>query len=357
MKQVVLVAGIDYEFKGVEFRIFSGNRLKRLLAKNTAKEDMTFHLFDVKSGEVERHDVTYPGGKQTIKLTKSAPFTKLGKANYNRTVVAGEAHYDFKNGQRGHLSVTDVYAAVQQIGRDAPGTLLELSFFSHAWHGGPILVNSFDDGQLIGPPLSIGGPPSVIVLSPAERDPDDYDPRPKDFSPPNMDAAKLKQFKDAFRADGYCWNWGCAFPRVVHEILHKLETHKDYRASGLGDDDLFVFTNFRAEHLAILSPLFGPFPNPRRVELKFKHLKYFFCRVTEASYTHRLAANSGVKTYGGVMGTYSEYDTGSLPLMNVYKGFSRHIQFYKNYLGFSFDPEGRRYGEYKPACSCVAPGP
>ena len=28
-----------------------------------------------------------------------------------------------------------------------------------------------------------------------------------------------------------------------------------------------------------------------------------------------------------------------------------------NYLGFNFDSEGRRYGEFSPAFACVAPGP
>jgi hypothetical protein len=53
-----------------------------------------------------------------------------------------------------------------------------------------------------------------------------------------------------------------------------------------------------------------------------------------------------------VIGTYSEYDSGTLPLMHVAKSFGRHFNFYESYLGFSFDPEGRKYGEFSPTLTC-----
>ena len=41
------------------------------------------------------------------------------------------------------------------------------------------------------------------------------------------------------------------------------------------------------------------------------------------------------------MGTRSRLTTRALPLMSVEKGFARHFTFYKNYLGFAYDVEGR----------------
>ena len=352
MKRVILVAGVDYERKGVDFRIFCNSRVKRLVAANTKKEELTFQIFDVKSGEVVTREFTYPGGKRQESVTKTTPFSPVTLANYDRTGTGADVHFTFKDGQTGMMSVTDVYAAVRAIGKDHAGELVELSFFSHAWHGGPILVNSFDDGRTTGPPAVPGGPPTVVSLGMA-RDPDDKDPRPKDFVTPNMDAADLQLFRDAYHADGFNWSWGCAFPRVIHEILHKLEHHRDYRSSGLADDDVFVFTNFRANHIDQLQSRLGvTFPDPKRVELEFKQLKRFFCSATEDSYTHHLAVGSDRKTFGGVIGTYSEYDNGKLPLMHVEKTFGRHFKFYESYLGFSFDPEGRKYGEFSPTFSC-----
>jgi hypothetical protein len=135
MRQLVLVAGVDYELHGVDFRIFCDSRVRRTIEANKSKEDLTFTIFDVRRGEVVTHEVTYPSGKRaekTAKLTPS-PFKSVSQANYHRTVTGGQAHYRFKDGQRDLISIVDVYRAVQKIGVDAPGTLAELSIFSHGW--------------------------------------------------------------------------------------------------------------------------------------------------------------------------------------------------------------------------------
>jgi hypothetical protein len=358
MKRYVFVAGVDYEFKGVNFRIFCESRIKRAVNANRIKEDLTFTIVDFKSGEVVTRKVTYARGKKTETVSKDARYSAISQANYDRTGSGRDVHYRFKNGQTNVMSILDVYAEVQQIGVNNPGELQELSVFSHGWMGGPLLVNSFDDGNMtIHLPLT--RTPITVPLSAADRDPDDMDPRaPKDFTPPTMSAADLLAFQQAFRSDGLIWIWGCAFPRVVHEILHKLEHNPAYRSSGLGDDVLFTFTNLSDAHVTSLARrLRMLFPNPRRVEIEFKHLKQYFCRSSIASYSQIIADNAKVHVFGALIGTYSEYDTGPTPLMHVHKGFARHFQFYKNYLGFSFDPEGRMYGEYKPGTICPPPGP
>ena len=353
MKNFVLVAGYDYERHGLPFREHCDNRVKRLVAADRSHDDMTFQIFDVGSGEVVTREFTFPAGTRTEKTTVTRPFTRLTTANYNQVVSGGERHYSFKNGQSGMMSVTDVYAAVRAVGAAAPGTLMELSFFSHAWHGGPILVNSFDDGVMEVPSAVPGVPPTIVAVG-AARDPDDKDPRVgKDFAPANMSAAELAEFRAAYHVDGFNWSWGCAFPRLVHEILHKLEYHRDYRSTGLPDAQLFVFTNLRTDHVDLLNAHLGiTLPNPRRVELTFGSLKTFFCRMIVASYNHELAVRSQRKTFGGMIGTYSEPDTGRLPLMHINKGFGRHFAFYKNYFAFAFDPEDRKYGLYDPAFTC-----
>ncbi|GIM29979.1 hypothetical protein CPJCM30710_26450 [Clostridium polyendosporum] len=365
MKQFILVAGVDYEFKGVDFRVFCDNRMKRILLANRVKEEMTFKIFDFRRGEVVTHDITYPGGKQATKTTKltPSPFKSISRANYDRSVSSsGETDYRFKDGQRNTMSILDIYNEVQHIGASAPGTLFELSFFSHSWIDGPILVNSYDDGimYITVPPSTT---PMPFVLPSGMRDPDDMDPRAaKDFISPTMNTTALNNFQKAFHGRGYIWIWGCTFPLPVHEILVKIEHHPSYKERGLTDDVVFKITNFNAAQADFLeswikTELGGPFPDKKKIEIKFKFLKYFFCKVTRASYTYHIARNAKVKAYGGLMGTYSVYDSGSLPLMSVHKGFVRHFNFYKNYLGFAFDPEGRMYGEYKPGFTCTVPRP
>src|SRR6266571_7310702 len=138
MKQFIIVAGVDYEFKGFDFPLRSNNRMKRILAGNKAKEDLTFKILDFAKGEVVTHEITFSGGKQAEKITKlsPSPFKRISKANYDSSVTDGETHYYFKDGQRDTMSILDVYKAVQQVGVDAPHTLVELSFFSHGFYGG-----------------------------------------------------------------------------------------------------------------------------------------------------------------------------------------------------------------------------
>ncbi len=192
------------------------------------------------------------------------------------------------------------------------------------------------------------------------------DPRAtKDFIPPTMDAKSLENFQKAFHHDGYIWIWGCAFPRLVHEMLSKIERHPSYKNSGVGDDVVFKITNFnlhQANYLEdwIKRDLGAPFPDKKNIEIKFKFLKHFFCLMTTSSYAHEIAKQTKVKVFGGVMGTWTEQDSGApLPLMRVHSApFSRrHFTFYKNYLGFDFDPEDRNYGEYSPGFICTKPTP
>ncbi len=359
MRQYILVAGVDYEFKGVNFRIFCDSRVKRIVNANSAKHDLRFIIFDFRSGEIVTRDVTYPSGKKSESVSKDTRYPAVTKANYDTSKRPdGSTRYTYKDGQTGVMSVLDVYLAVQNIGKKDTGTLHELSFFSHAWMGGPILVNSYDDGEFVTNMFGLMTP-TTVPLPAGMRDPDDKDPRaPKDFVSPQMNLADVTNFETAFHKDGQIWIWGCAFPRVVHEILHKLEHHKLYTSSGLPDSTKLTFTNFNAGHVSTLEAVLGTtFPDPKKVEVTFGQMKHVFCLVSQSSYTQYIADAADVHAFAGLMGTYSEYDSGTLPLMNVYKGFAKHLTFYQNYLGFKLDPEGRRYGEYPPRLTCTPPGP
>ena len=282
----------------MDFRIFCDNRMKRLIAANTAKSELTFQIFDVRKGEVATHVVTYPGGKKTTasSVLSPSPFQAVTKAHYDRTVSGGETHFHFKEGQSDKMSILDIYTAVQSLGAASANELMELSFFSHAWMGGPILVNSFDDGIVnVAMPL---GPPIAFPMPSGARDPDDNDPwAAKDFISPTMDAAALTNFKNAFHSDAFVWIWGCAFPRLVHEILHKVERNAAYKDSGLGDDTVFTIKNFNVSQADLLekwikTEMSGPFPDKKNIVIEFKFLKYFFCKITAASYTQHIAKNA-----------------------------------------------------------------
>lgn len=342
-----MVAGVDYDFTGVDFGIFCKNRIKRITLKNTKKSELNFTTFDIKKGKITVNDITYPSGKKKESISNPNPtkFKPVAKCNYN-----GKR---FKDGQTDLISILDIYKEVQNVGINHPGTLMELSFFSHAWMGGPLLVNSFDDGvfnfQVPGTTVNI--PFSLPV---GIRDPDDFDPRGrKDFSPPNMQASDLLNFQNAYHPDGFSWVWGCAFPKNVHKILSKIERHPKYKSSGVSDSEDFQFKNMEAQYVAALEHALGiSFPDKRNFTIQFSDLKKFICIYNISSYSQILSNNSKRNVIGGLMGTYSEYDSGKLPLMSVSKLFTRHFTFYKNHLGYSFDKEGRKYGIYTPNKTC-----
>lgn len=364
MRQYVLVAGVDYEFSGVNFRIFCDNRRKRIVESNKAHLELKFTTIDVRAGEIVVTDVTYPAGKKVESSSRSLALSPVTRASYATvTFPDGSTHNRFKPGQWGTASILDVYRIVREIGVSAPGTLAELSFFSHGWMGGPILVNSMDDRTALMPVPSVAPAPATVLLTATGtmRDPDDMDPRPQyDFTAPTMDAAAQDLIQKAFAPDGFVWLWGCSFPAVVHHVLTAIERSSGYKNVGLADGDVLRLTNLSTDDVAYLEtfliPLIGPFPGPRStVSVPFKYLKYFVCVANRSAFAAQIADASNVPSRAAPLGTYADYDTGRLPLMSVYPGFTAHFTFYRNYLGMTFDPEGRRYGIYKPSVSCPMP--
>ena len=361
MKQYLLVAGVDYEFSGVDFRRLADNRRAWLDRHNTARADLRFTTMDVRSGEVEVREVAFGTGKRVETVTSTKPFTPVTPASYQD--VGG--HRRFKPGQATVMSITDVYRRVQAIGAADAGTLAELSIFSHGWMGGPILVNSDDDRLMTITLTPTSGPPVQVQVPVAStsRDPDDKDGRGHlDFSPPTMDATELATFRAAFAEHAVAWLWGCAFPRAVHHTLWAMEQAKGYAGVGLGDDVELYLPQVVEEDVAFLDSFLAgvlpPFPKPRSaIRVKFKHLKYALCRANLACYARALADGAQVNVHAAALGTYAEYDSGGDHLMNVHSGFTGHFTFYKNYLGFAFDPEGRRYAVYPPGRTCPAPPP
>lgn len=359
MKQIVLVAGVDFEFHGVDFRSLCDNRRKLLERKNTKKDDLRFITMDVRSGEVEVREITFPGGKRAESVKTTTPYTAVTQASYATNAAGGTR---LKPGLYTVMSITDVYAWVRDIGAKDPGSLVELSFFSHGWMGGPILVDSDDDRQMeITVPMPMGSPVTMTVpITGTMRDPDDKDARPQlDFIAPTMDPAALKLFKAAFATDGYAWLWGCAFPRIIHHALWAMEQSKAYKSSGLGQDvvlNMPAVTKDDVDYLEkILAPKLGAFPSRSSISVKFKYLRWAFCVANQSCYAFTLANAVGIEVRAAALGTYAEYDTAGDRLMNVYSGFTAHFNFYKNYLGMSFDPEGRRYAVYTSALTCPTP--
>jgi hypothetical protein len=351
---VVLVAGFDYKRDGVDFEQIALNRMRVLIrrhdaARRKAKTPSSraiaasprVVLFDFKSGLVRRSVAAKPKGTRT--WTEVARFKPITSANYS-----GGGHV-FDTDQAGTLSITDVYTHVQEIGRTEPGSLGELSFFSHGWMGGPILVDSND-----------------MSGSPGQRDPNDRDARIfKDFDAPTMDAAALAALGAAFARAGHAWVWGCAFANGPRQVMHRLLSSAKYGKTALGglvDADVFrlAFERDQAEKFFGSDPDFFPVRGadgqlPLAFDRTFEQIKTYFSKQL-GTYCQRFAVAAQANCFGALPGTYADYELGaSLPIMVVptkkppyADDFTRSIHFYTTYLGVALDPEGRGYARYEP---------
>jgi len=343
MKQYILAGGFDYEFKGNDFNIYCTRRKDKIVAANPGVE-LKFIFFDFKGGSISSLEIKYDKGKKKETTTViNDTFDAIGSSNY----VTGK----FKNGQRNTLSVTHVYDTVAAIGNASAGTLEELSIFSHAWMGGPIFVNSYDDRSTVytGTPGTTPPPSQIDITDPKKRDPDDKDGRSFDFSSPTMDVNK---FKAAFSKNGFSWLWGCTATEIYKDMIHTIVKMPKYAGTATKDTDTFTF--FLQTFLDQFDQYLGlkPTGKSKALTVTFADIKKLFCKVLQNTYAFELATASGKTVYSAFVGVGASFEAGSTGLMKADGTRTKVIDFYKTHLGIKIDPESRNYAEYLPALTC-----
>jgi hypothetical protein len=351
--RAIIMAGFDYQGGGVDFGQFALRRRKMLIA---ASPRLSVTIMNVGAGTRTVSAMT-PNAKGVPVRTETTTSTHstVTAANYS-TGLRHHTHFD--TDQAGRMSITDLYAAVQDIGSDpdTAGSLTEVSVFSHGFFGGPILVNSVDSNP-----------------RGAARDPEDMDARAsKDFRPPNMMAAEAASFKAAFAATGLWWSWGCAFTSSYRQVTAQFIGSPLYRKTPPGklkdtDKITFEFRQDMADAFYRHDTTFFPQETRRdragatlmktlKFERTVRQIKDFFLRGVSRCYGNAVAKAAGVRARGACLGTYSDYEKGvKAPLMIIPQSvrlygtdFSRYIAMWVKVLGFSTDPDGRGYCIYPP---------
>jgi hypothetical protein len=350
---IILVAGYDCfrtDIFSFPFEDVCRNRIRRLLkqecrfatasTKFTKDYSLKFTLFDVTSGIVRCNEKL--NRRRYWRVIQQ--YTPISASNH----IKGPSGQDiFVNNPTGVLSILDIYQYIQEIGINAPQSIIELSFFTHGWMGGPVLVNSYDTQ-----------PHSDA------RDPNDKDGRRfKDFRSPNMTEGQIRAFKNAFHPSGIIWNWSCANAAscrdLLHQVLPQLPNNKLEKLSD-SHEFLLTFSEERANDYFQVDNDFFPRPlslSTRNIEIKktLGEIKSYLQSRCNAAYSKQIALASGVKCFGALPGTYSSFETGTrLPLLVITKNniqsenFVAQIDFYQNYLNMEIDPEGRGYGAFLP---------
>lgn len=335
----VVVTGFDYilskRMRGTSFSDFGKRRIKQLVGRNKNSTNLIFLHFDFASGQL----ITYQYSKADSKpsITPERLRDPIRMSDYEKDGPHGEQTiYRLKQEIENKLSIVDVYKAIQNIGLNVPGSVRELNIFSHADPAGPILLNSYDRS------------------SSAARDPHDYDPRFKDFLPPNMNADQKLLLQKAFSSDARGWIWGCAFDAEVNNILVK--TFNAIGQRTVSNDDTIELKNLDKDAFAQLEAYLkreeGLSLSKTKTVLRFGSLKSFICSQLHKGFSYHLAHNLQIPVFAGLVGTYSIYEPG-LNLMRVEPNtFKRHFEFYKKYFQFELDPEDRKYAKYTPNFVC-----
>jgi hypothetical protein len=275
------------------------------------------------------------------------PFRAINRAT-DYTNLA-EKYPDFKQGPSASdvMSIADVYESV----RAAPlGSVLELSFLSHGWVGGPILVNSSDQ-----------------VHDPNKRDPTDKDGRGEvDFNPTMGEEDDLSnqgnilKFLLSFDVKGVMRSWGCNFDIEIRVIQ---QTQNRIRRGGVIDATVINFHIEKKkdrERYSVIDPSATFFPSsPTQTDFSrtFREVMKFLRARLWASYAVQFASHSnGSTAFGALPGTYAENEKSAYNLQKVCAkkdpfecddGFASVFHFYRTQLGIKVDNRG--YGIFDQA--------
>ncbi|KIG11903.1 hypothetical protein DB30_02307 [Enhygromyxa salina] len=235
---VVLLSGADLK-GGTNYKVFAetwrddlydgltdlGDR-RNLPIKRVIHDHTVVSIFDFRTGFLEEQ-IKGTTGWHT--MHRAMQGTQPPYLDDPEAPEAGQIRGDTDS-----VSITDVYYYISAIGRDAPGSLQELHFFSHAYSRAPVLANTYDNSDT------------------DARDPTDKDPRIKDFLPINL--ARYTRLTQAFTKDPYIRSWGCNGSDMLGKIRAVARTHSPdemvkYKGKEYSTEDvmrelrMYVFTD------------------------------------------------------------------------------------------------------------------
>lgn len=337
MRTFVYVAGFDYMFKRNSFLVLANRRMEAALSKyKGGNEELNFTILDFSSGKIFRHRAVPSSAGLKRSTSEATPYRAITGADYDKRSEHPPMKTDTPEVDK-IMSILDVYKEVKTIGVNAPGSLNELSIFSHGWMGGAVLANTYE---------------SPSAKTSGKRDPKDKDARVKDFSEENMPSGEAKKFRAAYSADGINWLWGCSFPKATHGLLHKITNHRVYHTSSVSSKAVFEFPKgaLTSSELDALIDGLG-FDGPtivksHGIEITFAQIKEAFIRSNQSAYAHALARMTDRVTFAAPVGTFSGFESGATGLMRVSKTVGSYLHFYKQHLQFEFDSEKRNYAKY-----------
>jgi hypothetical protein len=381
VKFFFLVAGFEYSTKGLDFFKMCNGRVRERIAfinrTHTSPDSLVtgdtilrFIRFQPGTGQIQVIDRKFVAGKgikDTFPLetdwhplssvgtgdrfdpatfVSAGPFRAINKATDYTNLTDEYPDFAQSPATSDVMSIVDVYKSV----RGAPlGSVLELSFFSHGWIEGPILVNSSD-----------------LSTTPRERDSQDKDGRSRlDFTPSMgestdlTDQLKIVQFMVSFDPKGVMRTWGCNFD-IELRVIQQAQTR--IRRGGVTDNTLinFHFADGAPDRYDVVDPGATFLPSSKTqtdISRTFGEVKKFLRMRLAASYALQFAAHSnGITAFGALPGTEGDDEKSGFRMLKVCAkldppecpvAFASLFDFYSKQLGIKVDDRG--YGIFDRA--------
>ena len=317
--EFVLVAGWDYSggadntqyaltmrddlYEGKTNHIAAPDKVSKNVAITKRIHDHTIVvLYDFKSGKRIRWIKGQTGWHEIDRVLQGTVATHTGR--YSDAANAQKRHDDDA------ISITHVYDYIIDLGRQYPGTLVGFHIFSHAWDGGPILVNTTQAS-----PYNYGDADEHL------RDPGDKDGRHKDFTIDNM--PDVAHFQAAFTSDATLKVWGCLAVTLYKTMARtaakarKDKKPRDQKLDFQVDGDSYSMTQEEIE-------------------------EYFRTQIIDDSYMRRLGDAVGLPVYGAPPGAGANlHSIGSKNYMYVDQSiYSTMLKWYEDALGLQRDEMG-----------------
>jgi hypothetical protein len=277
------------------------------------------------------------------------------------------------------LSVSDIYRYIENLGKSAKGSLVELHLFSHAYAGGPVFVNTkeFYEWDAAASKWNWFNDKKYL----------DKDGRKEDFDSGITIIKNVSDFRAAFADNGFSMVWGCNAYSSPKQIINQTTKSKHYKEMLKDPDKKLLELEFNSDdwdedtadefHELVLDT--APYSTGNKSEKKsLNDIKKILQPILDDTYMKKMAQGTGKDVLGALPGTYTNLDQKyqskfGIRLMHVplgkdyndyiddkdfskgYVDFRAILKFYKDHLGVEFKPDGeydkktygRGYAAYK----------
>lgn len=349
--EVVFLSGTQYLSVGAPLREFAESRRADLYGKRIDDGTLvTIFSLDDRTRETfvkakPRSDLTrwlrvHRAVKRplppNIRVTPGAPWTVV-QPDGRETGITTELRRSFA------ISILDLYEYLKTVADTRPGTVKEVSIFSHGWRGGPILYNTSDGNS----------------RAPA-RDQEDFDGRIKDFNGTQL--AQFPGFAQAMARNSSWHIWGCQTWPVFTSIA--LAVHVGANARAADDQDVEIDS--------------GSGNNVQQTVTTRRDVRRMAAQAfTNLSYAGALAAHlaarvSGPKVFASMPGSWASFTRNPAAPAGLGRSFfvAKDVAFevsqryfrdfepeFAKRLRFSSGIDGVRYVDYVPMRDVPVPPP